>query len=143
MDRCGVAGKRVFIVDLFSNARALPSNMMEVFVRRDEIVYAERINKDIRWRELARDFRDLVEEMLGYMEPEAIALLKQRPRYIQVMGDLAPTAITRIVRKVEKAESPTRDYDFSRTAVEKNRQHGYAEAKRALTASESRVAGAT
>ncbi len=42
-DRCGPAGIRVFIVDLFLGQRALPSNMMEVLARRDEIVYSERI----------------------------------------------------------------------------------------------------
>ena len=41
IDRCGPDGRRVFIVDLFVGQRALPSNMMEVLARRDEIVYSE------------------------------------------------------------------------------------------------------
>ena len=134
MERCGVAGKRVFIVDLFANARALPANMMEVLARRDEIGFAERINKDIQTRELVQDFRNLIQEILDHMEPEAIALMKQRPRYIQLMGDLAPIAITRILREGEIGEPSSRDYDFSKTAVEKNWQDGYTQAKTALKA---------
>ena len=48
IDRCGPDGKRVFIVDLFVGQRALPSNIMEVLARRDEIVYSERIRSDLR-----------------------------------------------------------------------------------------------
>jgi predicted acylesterase/phospholipase RssA len=134
MERCGVAGKRVFIVDLFSNARALPTNMMEVIARRDEIGFAERINKDVQTRELVQDYRNLIREMLDYVEPQSVALLQQRPRYIQLMGDLAPLAITRIVRQGEKVEPSSRDYDFSKTAVDKNWQDGYRQAKSALKA---------
>jgi NADPH-dependent 2,4-dienoyl-CoA reductase/sulfur reductase-like enzyme/predicted acylesterase/phospholipase RssA len=134
MERCGVAGKRVFIVDLFSNTRALPTNMMEVIARRDEIGFAERINKDVQTRELVQDYRNLIREMLDYVEPQSVALLQQRPRYIQLMGDLAPLAITRIVRQGEKVEPSSRDYDFSKTAVDKNWQDGYRQAKSALKA---------
>jgi NTE family protein len=125
VERCGVAGKRVIVVDLFANARGLPANMMDVLARRDEIVYAERVNKDVRGRELIRDFQRLVEEMLGHMEPDAVGLVKQWPRYIQLMGSQRPLAITRIVREGIPGESPSRDYDFSLAAVESNIREGF------------------
>jgi NTE family protein len=124
----------VFIVDLFANARALPANMLEVLARRDEIGFAERINKDFQTRELVEDFRNLIQEMFDHMQPEAIELVKQRPRYIQLMGDLAPVAITRILRQGDKGEPAARDYDFSKMAIEKNWQDGYTQAKTALKA---------
>ena len=125
VERCGVAGKQVIIVDLFASARALPTNMMDVLARRDKIVYAERVNKDVRTRELIRDFQRLIEEMLGHMGPEAAALVKQWPRYIQLMGSLRPLAVTRIVREGIAGEPPSRDYDFSLAAVESNMREGF------------------
>jgi len=125
MERCGVAGKHVIIVDLFANARALPTNMMEVLARRNEIVYAERVNKDMRTRELLRDFQRLVEEMLDHMGSDAGALVRQWPRYIQLMGDLRPLAITRIVREGIGGEPASRDYDFSTRAIKSNKLEGY------------------
>ena len=47
-ERCGPDGKRVFIVDLFSGQSPLPANMMEVLLRRDEIVYSERVLFPVR-----------------------------------------------------------------------------------------------
>ena len=42
--RCGSAGKRVFIIDLFPGTRtALPGNLAEAMARQSEILYCERI----------------------------------------------------------------------------------------------------
>ena len=125
VERCGVAGKQVIIVDLFASARALPTNMMDVLARRDEIVYAERVNKDARTRELIRDFQRLIEEMFGHMVPDAAALVRQWPRYIQLMGSPRPLAVTRIVREAFAGESPARDYDFSLAAIKSNMCEGF------------------
>jgi NTE family protein len=125
IERCGVAGKRVIIVDLFASARGLPTNMMDVLARRDEIVYAERVNKDLRAKELIGDFQRLIEEMLGHMGPDAVALVKQWPRYIQLMGSQRPLAVTRIVREGIAGEPPARDYDFSLAGVESNMREGF------------------
>jgi NTE family protein len=50
IERCGSVGKRVFIVDLFADQKPLPQNLVEVWMRRDEIVYAERVRSDVRER---------------------------------------------------------------------------------------------
>jgi NTE family protein len=99
--------------------------MMDVLARRDEIIYAERVNTDVRTRELVRDFQRLVEEMLGHMGSDATALVKQWPRYIQLMGMLRPLAITRIVRESIIGEPSSRDYDFSTAAIENNMREGF------------------
>jgi predicted acylesterase/phospholipase RssA len=99
-ERCGEASKRVFIVDLFASQQALPKNLAEVVMRRDEIVYAERIRNDMRLRERISDFRSLVEEIMENIEPEPYERLRQSPRFIQLMADAAPTTVTRIVNEV-------------------------------------------
>jgi hypothetical protein len=55
VDHCGAASKRVFIVDLFAGRKPLPKNLGEVLMRRDEILYAERIRNDAKSRDLIED----------------------------------------------------------------------------------------
>ena len=66
LERTGTARKRIFIVDLYPETRALPTSLMEVLGRRDEIVFAERIRRDSAEHTLVRDFRKLVESILAY-----------------------------------------------------------------------------
>jgi NADPH-dependent 2,4-dienoyl-CoA reductase/sulfur reductase-like enzyme/predicted acylesterase/phospholipase RssA len=132
IERCGAAGKRVFIVDLFPGKKELPANIIEVMFRRDEIVYSERIRNDLRSRNLLHDFRRLVEEILVDVSPEKLMQIKQRPRYIQLMGDIAPTIITRIVREMTEDEPLSKDYDFSALSIEQHQQSGYSATLKAL-----------
>jgi len=132
MERSGAAGKRAFIVDLFPGKKELPDNVVEVMFRRDEIVYSERIRNDVRTRNLLHDFRRLVEEILSDVPPERLIQIKQRPRYIQLMGDIAPTIITRIVREMAENEPPSKDYDFSTLSIEQYKHSGYIATLKAL-----------
>ena len=125
VERSGPSGKRVFVVDLFAGRKPMPKNLMEVLARRDEIVFAERIRNDLATQELIDDFRALVEELLGEITDEAASRMRSRPRYIELMGTVATTTITRIVREGAEGEPSSRDYDFSRSAVSRNREQGY------------------
>jgi hypothetical protein len=120
MEHCGSARKRVFVVDLFPSANALPTKLMEVLGRRDEIVYAERIRRDGIEVALLRDFRKLVEGILAYAtSPARSDQVRQWPTYIQLMGDQdAAPDITRIVREGSDSETAGRDYDFSAATIE-------------------------
>jgi NTE family protein len=133
-ERCGAAGKRVFVVDLYPSVRPLPKNLMEVSARRDEIVYSERIRRDAFARDVARDYGRLVEELLEEIDPTRAEMMRQRPRFIQLMGEIAPPDIVRIVRDPDEDETLGRDYDFSQKAVKRNRNLGYAAAIRKIEA---------
>ncbi|MDR8398368.1 FAD-dependent oxidoreductase [Paraburkholderia sp. USG1] len=126
IDRCGPDGKRVFIVDLFAGEKALPSSMMEIMARRDEIVYSERVRTDLRTRELKDAYRSLIESILQAVEPAERDKIQQRPRYIQLMGDGAKMSVTRFVRKGAPDEPSSRDYDFSDVSIRSNQAQGYA-----------------
>ncbi len=143
IDRCGPDGKRVFIVDLFAGQRPLPSNMMEVMARRDEIVYSERVRSDLRYRELSGAYRELVERILDLVDPAIQAKVRQRPLYIQLMGDGAATTITRFVRQGRDGEPSSRDYDFSDVAIRANQAQGYALVKETLRKGAQKPAGTT
>ena len=132
VDRCGPDGKRVFIVDLFAGQRPLPTNMMEVMARRDEIVYSERVRSDLRYRETVRAYRLLVERLLNFVDPAELAKIKQRPLFIELMGDGVATTITRFIRAGTAGEPSSRDYDFSDAAIRINQCDGYELAKKTL-----------
>lgn len=143
IDRCGPDGKRAFIVDLYSGQKPLPTNMMEIMARRDEIVYSERVRSDLRVRELTDAYRGLIDTILHELEPAARERIRHRPRYIQLMGDGAPMEVTRFVRKGRAGEPSSRDYDFSDVAIRANQAEGYALVKHALASSKRPSAGAS
>lgn len=132
IDRCGPDGKRVFIVDLFAGQRPLPTNMMEVMARRDEIVYSERVRSDLRLRELVGAYRGLVDGILGFVDPSIQAKIRQRPLYLELMGDGAAMSITRFIRAGRADEPASRDYDFSEGAIRFNQAAGYELVRRTL-----------
>jgi len=140
IDRCGTASKRLIIVDLFPNMSPLPTNLIDVLKRRDEILYAERIRNDVRTRELLADFQKLVADILADVDPATAERLQQRPRYIQLMGEATPLKTIRIARMTEPGEQPARDYDFSTRSLELHRELGYSAAKHALADQERRAA---
>lgn len=132
IDRCGPDGKRVFIVDLFSGTSPLPTNMMEVLLRRDEIVYSERIRSDLHHRETVSAYRRLIDHILTHLEPAEIARIKHLPAYIQLMGDGAATTITRFMRQGQDREPASLDYDFSYKTIRSHQTEGYAVARKVI-----------
>ncbi|TFW31354.1 pyridine nucleotide-disulfide oxidoreductase [Massilia horti] len=134
LERCGAGRKQIFIVDLFPNKKALPTNLVEVVGRRDEIVYTERIRRDSMEQSLVSDFRKLVGAILSVaVDPGWAEQVRQWPIYIQLMGDDdAKLDITRITREGSEGESASKDYDFSMTSIANNVQAGYEMAQRAI-----------
>ena len=129
---CGPGAKHVFVVDLFRGERSLPTNIMEVLARRDEIIYAERIRSDLRHHEWISAYRGLVDDILARLAPDERAKVKEHPTYIQLMGDGGRPSIVRLVRPAHEGEQASRDYDFSDGAIRDHQKEGYMVAKRAL-----------
>jgi NTE family protein len=132
IELCGSTCKKVYIVELYPRRKPLPKNMMDVLARRDEISLSEKIREDIRTKELIENYRKLVEEIMSYLEPTVVEQIKQRPRYIQTIGDSPLIFITRVVHEGEESEPPSRDYDFSWKSIEEHIKEGYRVAKRVL-----------
>lgn len=132
VERCGSDNKRVFIVDLFAGQKPLPTNMIEVGARYEEIIYAERIRNDLRHRETVTAYRALVEDIQNALDPSALTRIRQHPRYIQLMGKSAPMNISRFVRVDSTTEPSWGDGDFSDIAVDINQKEGYALVKKTL-----------
>ncbi len=132
VDLCGITGKKVYIVELYPRKKPLPKDMMEVLARKDEIFFSEKLNKNARTREVIENYKKLVEEIMSYLDATTVEQIKQRPRYIQTMGDYGPLSIVRIIREGEEGESPSKDYDFSWKSIKELMENGYGVAKAIL-----------
>jgi NTE family protein len=133
IERCGVTGKRIFIVDLFPASRPLPGNLMEVALRRDEIAYAERVRRTCGEQATLSDFRKLVDEIVAQMSSDMAESVRQRPRYTELMSPSASLSITRILRPSSSDESTSRDFDFSLASTRANSLLGYETAMKVVT----------
>ncbi|WP_321937778.1 FAD-dependent oxidoreductase [Paraburkholderia sp. J8-2] len=140
IERCGQVAGRVFVVDLFSGGRPLPSNLFEVMLRRDEIVYADRVRNDLRFEENANDFRDLVERVTAQLDAAAAARVRQSPEYIRLMGNHAPVQIHRISLDGAALDRSTfaRDFDFSAESIASLQALGHAAALAVLDEGKAR-----
>lgn len=126
IDRCGPDGKRVFMVDLFANCKELPTNLTQVLARRDEVIYAQRMQRDLHTREMAQAYRSLIAHLLQEIEPARQERIKRLPHYIQLMGNGVATRVLRFTRQAPPGEPSSRDYDFSEVAIRSNLRQGHA-----------------
>jgi NADPH-dependent 2,4-dienoyl-CoA reductase/sulfur reductase-like enzyme/predicted acylesterase/phospholipase RssA len=133
IERCGPGGKRVFVVDLFPGESPLPTNMMEVMARRDEVIYAERVRSDLRYREMVDSYRRLIAWIMAEVDATHLGKIMHLPLFVQLMGDGAQTTITRFVRAASSG-SASRDYDFSAESIGANKTAGYEMVKAKLGA---------
>ena len=120
------------LVNLWADKRALPRSIPEVLARRDEIVFAEKIRRNIRTWEYIDNFRKLVEEVIASLDPQAAERIRKRPRYIETVGEACPLSVTRITREPVEGESAARDYEFSRKSIDQHIAQGYALAAKTL-----------
>lgn len=128
----GLTGKEVYIVNLWLDKRALPQSIPEVLARRDEILFAEKTRRSVRSWEYIDGYRQLVEEIMGNLEPKLAAQIRRRPRYIETVGEACPLSITRITRGAVEGEPVSRDYEFSRQSIDQHIAQGYAIADKIL-----------
>jgi NTE family protein len=94
--------------------------------RRDEIVFAEKIRRNIRTWEYIDNYRKLIEEVMASLDPKTAEQITKRPRYIETIGEACPMSVTRITREPIKGESASRDYEFSRKSIDQHIADGYA-----------------
>lgn len=128
----GLTGKNVYVVNLWLEKRALPHSIPEVLARRDEIVFAEKIRRNIQTWEYIDDYRQLVEEIMTSVEPKIAEQIKRRPSYIETVGEVCPLSVIRINREPIEGESVSRDYEFSRKSIDQLIAQGYAIAAKTL-----------
>lgn len=128
----GLTGKNIYVVNLWLEERPLPHSIPEVLARRDELVLAEKIRRNIRTWEYIDNYRQLIEEIMASVEPKIAEQIARRPRYIETVGEAPPLSVTRINREPVEGESMSRDYEFSRRSINQLIAQGYAIAVKTL-----------
>lgn len=135
LQRVGTAGKQIYLIDLFTGKRThLPENMMDVYSRREEIIFSERLRKDHNKQDLLMSHRRLIEQLMSQLSDDKADRVRSEPLYQQLMGEAATTQITRIMRESSPENPPSRAYDFSRPTIVKLIEDGYLTAKNVLQA---------
>ena len=121
----GLTDKNIYVVNLWLEQRALPRSIPEVLARRDEVLFAEKIRRNIRIWQKIDDYRRLVEEIMASLDSKTAEQIKRRPHYIEAVGETCPLSITRITREPVEGESVSRDYEFSRKSIKEYIAQGY------------------
>jgi hypothetical protein len=122
---------RMSLLCAVGGQRALPHAYRRC-ARRDEIVFAEKDQVEHTDLGVIDNYRKLVEEVMASLDPKTADQISKRPRYIETVGEACPLSVTRITREWVEAESPTRDYEFSRKSIDQHIADGYAQTMKTL-----------
>lgn len=133
LQRVGSSGKQIYLIDLFTGKREhLPANMMDVYSRREEIIFSERLRRDHNKQDLLMSHRRLIEQLMTQLPAEKAERIRSEPLYQQLMGETSATRITRIMRETAPDSPPSRAYDFSRPTIIRLIEDGYQTAQDVL-----------
>ncbi len=130
IDPDDAANTSLFVVNLFPKRGVVPRNMPGVADRMIELIFANKIEKDVKIAETINRFVRLVEAMVA-RNPGAAGLL-ERPEYLALRRY---KALDRIVQITNTRDEPANAAsDFSRATIEARIAAGYADANRELNA---------
>lgn len=133
LERVGSSGKQIYLIDLFTGRREhLPANLMDVYARREEIIFSERLRRDNNKQDLLQTHRRLIEQLMAELPQDKRDRFRSEPLYQQLMGSAAATTITRIMRETTPENPPSRAYDFSRATIVQLIEDGYKTAREVL-----------
>ena len=126
LGRIGSTGKQVYLIDLFTGQRDdLPESLQDVLARREEIIFSQRVSDDYAMQNRLADYQQLVRQLIAQL-PEAHAQqVQQEPLYLQLMGEVAQTTVTQIVRHRRGSQTSSKAYDFSAPTIQSLIDDGY------------------
>ncbi len=125
--------KRVFVIQLFPNAGPLPRNMLGVFDRMFEMIFASKFAHDLQTAQRINEYIDVVQRIdsaldaLPSKDAEEIRSLPgfQRLQRYMAIGDI-------ISVQNESRELVLAPFDFSRARIAERRETGYYDTERVL-----------
>lgn len=125
--------KRIFVIQLFPKAGPVPRNMLEVFDRMFELIFAGKFANDLKTASRIDEYIDVVQRIDGALDAlasedaDAIRSLPgyQRLRSYMAIGDI-------ISVQNENRELVLAPFDFSRARIAERREIGYYDADRVL-----------
>jgi NADPH-dependent 2,4-dienoyl-CoA reductase/sulfur reductase-like enzyme/predicted acylesterase/phospholipase RssA len=126
LGRIGSVGKQVYLIDLFTGQRQdLPETLQDVYARREEIIFSQRVSDDYALQNRLTDYQQLVRQLMAQLPETSAQQVRQEPLYLQLMGQAAATTITQIVRHRRGSQNSSKSYDFSAPTIEQLIEDGY------------------
>jgi NTE family protein len=119
-----------FMVDLFSAAGPMPSSILQVEARHKDIVYASRSDRSLAAHRTKHDLRRAVMALW-----EALPPAKQKDRHLSALAELGCTTtmhIVQLIHQTDPDELPSKDFEFSRSTIQRLKSSGYDDAKNIL-----------
>ncbi|HXQ68001.1 MAG TPA: patatin-like phospholipase family protein [Alphaproteobacteria bacterium] len=122
----------IVVVDLWDAKGPVPKTLIEVEGRLKDITYASRASEHIRAFNRISELRALIDRLYSKLPANA----DDEGLWLQVQALGCPHAIDILHLVYEQAafELPSKDYEFSRSSVERHLAEGYAQAIRLLEA---------
>lgn len=120
----------VFQVDLWSASGKLPRDLAGVAVRMKEIQYSSRTRAATDEFRRRQKYRALFQALLARLPAELAATTEAR--ILAKASDPAAYNIVQLIYHSPTYEGQSKDYEFSRQAMEEHWRAGYGDARRAL-----------
>jgi len=128
--------KRLIVVRLFPNKGRVPRNMLEVFDRCFEVVFAQKFSQDLKTLRQVNEYVaaiNAIEDLLQASPPEQAAAIRALPGYQLLIKYLAIQDL--IIIENTSPEIVFGPFDFSKSRIRQRIEAGYRDADVALTAS--------
>lgn len=125
--------KRIFVIQLFPNAGPVPRNMLGVFDRMFEMIFASKFAHDLETARRINEYIDVMQRMDAALDdlPSAAAQeIRSLPGFRRLQRYMAIGDIISVHN--ENRELALAPFDFSRTRIEERREMGYSDAERVL-----------
>ena len=122
-----------FQVDVFQPAGWLPTNLDETSEREKDVRYASRTQSCTNTARDKHHVRHAINELHKLLPPE-IANTEEAERLYE-LGCVTEMDIVQLIYRPAEPEGASKDYEFSRSSMEKRWRQGTADAKAALHAS--------
>jgi NTE family protein len=120
----------VFQVDLWSAQGNMPKNLTEVMTRQKEIQYSSRTRAATNQFKRLQSARCLVGSLLAKLPKEL-----QHDEEVELLRKVADHKVYNIIQLIYRAKSyegPSKDFDFSRLAMQEHWQAGYYDVEHTL-----------
>ena len=119
-----------FMVDLFSPAGPLPCSIAQVEARHKDIGYASRSDRSLASHRTKHNLRRAVMALWEALPPE-----KQKDCHLNALAELGCTTtmhIVHLIHQTDPDELPSKDFEFSRSTIQRLQALGYGDAKRII-----------
>jgi predicted acylesterase/phospholipase RssA len=126
--------RHLYVIDLFPNAGKVPSNMLDVMDRMFELIFSNKLVKNVEMTRRVDEFIQALDEIEAHLPPEARERVTKLPGYQRLRQYKIIKNLVVIAN--EEPELGFGPFDFSQQTIKKRIEAGYQAAARRLALGE-------